>query len=46
MKLAVIAIVLLIFPASALTLKGHIDTVKTVDVFLGYKSGFISYIYT
>ncbi len=43
MKLAVIAIVLLVFPVSALTLKGHIDTVKTVDVFLGYKSGFISY---
>ena len=46
MKVAIlllITVVILTVPASALTLNGHIEMIKRIDIFLGYESGFMSY---
>ena len=36
--LLLITVVILTVPASALTLNGHIEMIKRIDIFLGYES--------
>ncbi len=43
MRMVILALILLISPASALTLNGHIQMLKRIDIFLGHESGFMSY---